>query len=177
MFLLLIKTFLCIWQILHLIHFICDKRMETPCERHYREQKVSDLTSMLVIPSRLQAATLDSRWQASIVNLEQAYQFSFRLWLHRFSLWGCHVMNERLKPEDSRDELINSLSGSRLFHTYSVCRAFAVRIFFRTHVNGPVVRSRSGASAAVQRSFPHRVYFCCAARAELKWPRFVRGKN
>ncbi len=36
----------------------------------------------------------------------------FSLRLHRFSLWGCHVMNERLKPEDSRDELINSLSGS-----------------------------------------------------------------
>ncbi len=37
---------------------------------------------------------------------------SFSLRLHRFSLWGGHVMNERLKPEDSRDELINSLSGS-----------------------------------------------------------------
>ncbi len=40
MFLLLIKTFLCILQILHLIHVIRDKSMETPCERHYREQKV-----------------------------------------------------------------------------------------------------------------------------------------
>ncbi len=37
---------------------------------------------------------------------------TFSLRLHRFSLWGGHVMNERLKPEDSRDELINSLSGS-----------------------------------------------------------------
>ncbi len=37
---------------------------------------------------------------------------SFSLRLHRFSLWGCHVRIERLKPEDSRDELINSLSGS-----------------------------------------------------------------
>ncbi len=35
---------------------------------------------------------------------------SFSLRLHKFSL--CHVMNEQLKPEDSRDELINSLSGS-----------------------------------------------------------------
>ncbi|KAI2664102.1 General transcription factor IIH subunit 3 [Labeo rohita] len=32
--------------------------------------------------------------------------------LYRLTLQGCHVMNERLKPEDSRDELINSLSGS-----------------------------------------------------------------
>ncbi len=44
------QTFLCISHILHLIHFICDKSMETPCERHYREQKVSDLTSPLLIP-------------------------------------------------------------------------------------------------------------------------------
>ncbi len=36
----------------------------------------------------------------------------FSLRLHRFSLWCYHVINERLKPEDSRDELINSLSGS-----------------------------------------------------------------
>ncbi len=36
----------------------------------------------------------------------------FSLRLHRFSLLGCHVMNERLKPEDSGGELINSLSGS-----------------------------------------------------------------
>ncbi len=42
---------------------------------------------------------------------------------------------------------------------------------------GPAVRSRSGVSAAVQRSFPHRVYFCCAARAELKSQLFVHGKN
>ncbi len=28
-------------------------------------------------------------------------KFSFRLWLHRLRVWGCHVMNERLKkPED-----------------------------------------------------------------------------
>ncbi len=27
--------------------------------------------------------------------------FSLRLPLYRFSLWGCHMMNERLKPEDS----------------------------------------------------------------------------
>ncbi len=26
--------------------------------------------------------------------------------------YGCHVMNERLKPEDSEGELINSLSSS-----------------------------------------------------------------
>ncbi len=39
-------------------------------------------------------------------------QFSFRLILHRFSLRGCHVMNEWLeKPEGSKGELINSLSG------------------------------------------------------------------
>ncbi len=31
--------------------------------------------------------------------------------LHRFSLWCCNVMNERLKPEDSKGELINYLSG------------------------------------------------------------------
>ncbi len=31
-------------------------------------------------------------------------QFSFRLILHRFSLWGCHVMNEWLKPEDMSDK-------------------------------------------------------------------------
>ncbi len=46
----------------------------------------------------------------------------------------------------------------------------------RSHLHAVAVRpvrSRSGASAAVQRSFPHRVYFCCAARAELKWQRFV----
>ncbi len=36
----------------------------------------------------------------------------FPLDLHRFSLRGCHVMNERLKTEDSRDELINYRSGS-----------------------------------------------------------------
>ncbi len=62
MFLLLIKSFLCIWQILHLIHFICDKSIQTPWELHYREQKVSDLMSPL-LTSRLQAATLTSRWQ------------------------------------------------------------------------------------------------------------------
>ncbi len=39
---------------------------------------------------------------------------------------------------------------------------------------GPAVCSRSG---AFQRSFQHRVYFCCAARAELKWQRFVHGTN
>ncbi len=39
-------------------------------------------------------------------------QYSFRLWLRGFSVWGCHVTNDRLKPEDSRDELINTLSGS-----------------------------------------------------------------
>ncbi len=47
-----------------------------------------------------------------ITSLGYYYQFSFRLRLHRLSLQGCHVMNERLKPEDLRDELINSLSGS-----------------------------------------------------------------
>ncbi len=30
-------------------------------------------------------------------------QFSFWLILHWLSLRGCHVMNERLKPEDSTD--------------------------------------------------------------------------
>ncbi len=30
----------------------------------------------------------------------------FPLRLHRLRVWGCHVMNKRLKPEDSRDELI-----------------------------------------------------------------------
>ncbi len=40
-------------------------------------------------------------------------QLSFRLILHWLSLRGCHVMNERLeKNEDSKSELINSLSGS-----------------------------------------------------------------
>ncbi len=64
-------------------------------------------------------------------------------------------------------------------HTYSVSSVFALRIFSRTHVNGsesvhtargcsPAVRSRSGAAAAVQLSFTHRVYFCCAASTELK---------
>ncbi len=60
--------------------------MQTPWERHYREQKVSDLTSPLLIPPRLQAATLASRWQASIVHLEQAY------WLLGIIQWfviGC----------------------------------------------------------------------------------------
>ncbi len=33
---------------------------------------MSDLMSPLLIPPRLQAATLVSRWQASIVHLEQA---------------------------------------------------------------------------------------------------------
>ncbi len=36
------KTFLkrpCIWQILHVIHFICDKSIQTPRERHYRSRK------------------------------------------------------------------------------------------------------------------------------------------
>ncbi len=53
MFLLLMKTFLkrlCIWQILHVIHFICDKSMQTPREHHYRKQKESDFTSLLSIP-------------------------------------------------------------------------------------------------------------------------------
>ncbi len=50
--------------ILHLIHFICDKSVQTPWERH-REQKVSGLTAPLLIPPRLEAATLASRWQAS----------------------------------------------------------------------------------------------------------------
>ncbi len=54
----------------------------------------------------------------------------FRLSRHRFSLWGCHVMNERLeKPEDSIDELINSLSGSDcigLAHIKYLCEAHPV---------------------------------------------------
>ncbi len=33
----------------------------------------------------------------------------FPLRLHRLSLRGCHVMNERLKPDDSKVELLNSL--------------------------------------------------------------------
>ncbi len=36
------------------------------CERHYREQKVSDLTALLLIRPHC-------RWQASVVHLEQAY--------------------------------------------------------------------------------------------------------
>ncbi len=47
------KTFLkrlCIWQILHVIHFICDKSIQTPREHHYREQKKSDFTSPLSVP-------------------------------------------------------------------------------------------------------------------------------
>ncbi len=42
------KTFLkrlCIWQILHFIHFICDKSIQTPQEHHYREQKESDFST------------------------------------------------------------------------------------------------------------------------------------
>ncbi len=41
-------------------------------------------------------------------------RFSLQLILHRFKfrLRGCHMTNERLKPEDSRDELINYLSSS-----------------------------------------------------------------
>ncbi len=39
-------------------------------------------------------------------------KFSFQLRLHRFSLWGCHVMNAWLKAEDLRDEQINYFSGS-----------------------------------------------------------------
>ncbi len=39
--------------------------------------------------------------------------------LHRFSLWCCNVINERLKPEDSKGELINFLSSSDgIGHTY-----------------------------------------------------------
>ncbi len=57
----------------------------------------------------------------------------------------------------------------RCVHTYSVCSAFAVRIFFRTHVKVSErsqctwLRSRSGAVAAVQLSFPAQSLFllCC----------------
>ncbi len=35
-----------------------------------------DLTALLLILPRLQAATLASRWQASVVHLEQAYCLS-----------------------------------------------------------------------------------------------------
>ncbi len=45
---LLMTTFLkrlCIWQILHVIHFICDKSIQTAREHLYREQKESDFTS------------------------------------------------------------------------------------------------------------------------------------
>ncbi len=70
----------------------------------------------------------------------------------------------------------------------SVSSVFVLRIFSRTHVNGsesvhtargcsPAVRSRSGAAAAVQLSFTHRVYFCCAATTELKWQHFVHSTN
>ncbi len=62
---------LCIWQIQNLFHFLWQSE-QTQCERHYREQKVSDLTDPLLIPPRLQAATLVSRWQASVGHLEQA---------------------------------------------------------------------------------------------------------
>ncbi len=75
----------------------------------------------------------------------------------------------------------------RVFQTYSVCSAYAVRIFSTPMLPNlsihtacgccPAVHSRSCASAAVQRSFSHRVYFCCAAGNELKWQRIFRGKN
>ncbi len=35
----------------------------------------------------------------------------FELFVHHVTA-PCRMMNERLKPEDSRDELVNSLSGS-----------------------------------------------------------------
>ncbi len=41
---------LCIWQILHVIHLICDKSMQKPWENHYREQKVSDFTALNSAP-------------------------------------------------------------------------------------------------------------------------------
>ncbi len=45
-----------------------------------------------------------------------------------FSLWGCHVTNKRLNTEDSRDELINSLSGSCI----TLVRFVLKRITFAT---------------------------------------------
>ncbi len=60
---------------------------------------------------------------------------------------------------------------SQILRLQCVCVAY----FFHTVIGserssgcGPAVRSRSGGVAAVQLSFPHRVYFCCAACAELK---------
>ncbi len=66
--------------------------------------------------------------------------------------------------------------GSHILRLWCVCGVY----LFSAHVNGsecshtahgcsPAERSRSSASAAVmQRSFPHGVYSCFAARAELK---------
>ncbi len=86
-----------------------------------------------------------------------------------------------IASEDLQTSRINYCNGwllLRLIHIYSVCSAFALRIFSHTHFNGS---ERSHwmwfQAAAVQQSFPHTIYFCCAACGDLKWQRFVHGKN
>ncbi len=77
---------------------------------------------------------------------------------------------------------INIFSGGPQSSSYGPDGAyFSALILKDQSVNtargcGPLVRSRSGASVAVQRSFPHRVYLCCTARTELKWQRIVCGR-
>ncbi len=60
--------------------------------------------------------------------------FSLR---HRFNLWGCHVMNE--KPEDSKGELINSLSDS-----YCSSHVMNERLEKNEDSKGELINSLSG---------------------------------
>ncbi len=85
---------------------------------------------------------------------------------------------ERERERDREREARFRYHVSRLIHTYSVCSAFAMRIFCRTHVKGSehshCTRLRSGSgfqercgcsSAAIVSA---QSLFCCAACAELK---------
>ncbi len=70
----------------------------------------------------------------------------FSLRLHRFSLWGCHVMNERLKPEDS-NRWTNSVQMLRMrdWTNHSPRRLVLSRVTLKIRTN----RSRANPSLTV----------------------------
>ncbi len=82
--------------------------------------------------------------------LERTNQFSFRLILHMFSVWSGHVMNKR--PEDSIDELINSLSGSDC-----ICLAYSWKITFILIGTKLIPYRREGAVMTKKRPWDYTV--------------------
>ncbi len=61
------------------------------------------VTVMMVLFHNTECGSKGNKLKSWLLLLLLLIHFSLRL--HRFSLRGCHVMNERLKPEDSTDAI------------------------------------------------------------------------